>query len=732
MILCVLAVFSLSDQVGAEQQAFHNAMSMQGYTGILNTPSAHVTEEGWLYALYTNQEESKWRRRTPFQDNYMFSVGLFNFIELGGRFFEAPRMGRDLSGNIKVTSAPLTRNYPMIPVLAAGIQDIGGGAVLLQTKYVVLSEDIWRFRFSGGYGKGPQRMKGLFAGGEFKAHDWLYLLGEYDTKETNVGARVVLPQFWKVPLSFTATAKTSLNYRPGSFEVAVGFSLPLDFMVKDKGQGARGKGQAEPEVQKMEDKGQGAGNSGQGTAVMGQRTGDKGQGARGKGQADPENIKSPAAATRPTELQSPGSAPQSPAPGPLTLPSLRDSLIREGFLNVRVGTRDSMLLVEYENTIFNHNELDALGLVSGLACEGAPEGLDTLRVVIKRRNIRMAAITMPLQYLRNFMKSPEGLRDLRDHMVVDFEAREKEGVNFVSGDDNSGMLNTTLMLAPGLTTFIGTEYGVFDYLLSLKPELVTTLWKGAAVNARWDLPISWSDNLENGRQYRNSRQPAQLERVMLFQTMKPLPFVMVNLGAGMILHDRYGMLNEATWSPGGGDHRFRVVQGWNKNSTTKLQTNLLLGSYRYYFSPLDLSLEGAAGKFWAEDKGFSLEMKRFWGDTSVSLYYKDTKGNDHKRWRAAGIQFSFPLTPRRDMKPLAKIQVRGSDEWSYAQETTLKNNNSNNPRGNLNYLAPYPLAINPQPTTALYRSFYNRDRLSESYISKNLERLRESWLKYRP
>ena len=60
------------------------ALSYQGFTGILNTPSAHVTEEGWLHAHYTNQEESKWRQKTRFQDNYMFSVGFFNFVELGG------------------------------------------------------------------------------------------------------------------------------------------------------------------------------------------------------------------------------------------------------------------------------------------------------------------------------------------------------------------------------------------------------------------------------------------------------------------------------------------------------------------------------------------------------------------------------------------------------------------------------------------------------------------------
>jgi hypothetical protein len=691
--------FSLARGVSAAVAVpFHNGLSLQGFTGILNTPSAHVTAEGDFYALYSNQEESKWRQITPYQDNYMFSVGLFNFIELGGRLFEAPGVGRDLSANLKVTSAPLTRNYPYVPVIAAGMQDLAGGATFLKTSYLVLSEDIWRLRISAGYGRGPERMKGVFAGGEFKAHDWVYLLGEYDTKETNVGARVVLPQFWKVPVSFTATAKTSLNYQPGNFEVAVGLSLPLDFKVRN----------AKPV---------------QGSTFIVQGS---------TANSEPGTLKQPtplpAVNVEPRTLNLERAVAVEPAVKTSNLHALRDRLIREGFLNVRVGTHERTLVVEYENTIFNHNELDALGLVAGLACEAAQDDLYMLRVVMKRRNIRMAAISVPLKYLRVFLERPEGLQDLRDHLVVDLEARGRGTAVFASGDDNSGMFNTSLVLAPGLTTFVGTEVGVFDYLLSLKPELTTTLWKGAAVTARWDVPISWSDNLEDGKLYRSSRQSAQLERLMLFQAMKPLPSVMLNLGAGMIVHGRYGMLNEAAWSPGDGEHRFRIAQGWNEDGTTRRRSDLLLGSYRYYYSPLDLSLEGTAGKFWAEDEGISLELKRFFEDTAVSIYYKDTKGTDHKRWQAAGVQFSFPLTPRRDMKPMAKIQVRGSDEWSYAQETTFINSNFNNLPGN--YLPPYPLAFNPLPSQALYRVYFDRDRLNAAYIRQHLDRLRDAWLKY--
>jgi len=121
------------------------------------------------------------------------------------------------------------------------MQDISGGAALLQTKYIVISEDLWRFRISAGYGSGPDRMDGVFAGGELKLHDWVYLLGDYDTRETNVGARVVLPQFWKVPARFTATVKTSLDYRPGNVDIAVGLSVPLDFRMKDRQGAAQGR-----------------------------------------------------------------------------------------------------------------------------------------------------------------------------------------------------------------------------------------------------------------------------------------------------------------------------------------------------------------------------------------------------------------------------------------------------------------------------------------------------------
>lgn len=704
-VLCAVVIASSmflsgNGALATEQNTFHNGLSMQGFTGILNTPSAHVTREGDFYALYSNQEESKWRKKTPFQDNYLFSVGLFDFVELGGRFFEAPSAGRDLSANIKITSAPLTQNYPLLPVIAAGIQDIGGGATLLRTKYLVASEDIWRLRLSLGYGGGPDRMDGIFAGAEFKAHDWVYLLGEYDTQETNLGIRAVIPPFWKIPFSFTATAKTSLDYKPGDVEIGVGFSVPLDFSMPAS------KPLPSTHEQKYDK-----------TAP------EKTVPAASAPSSSASQL---SISNSDSSLSSNKIEKTSPTSADKCMADIRDRLIQNGFLNVRVGQRASTLLVEYENARYNHNELDALGMVAGIAASSSEQSdFDDLQIVVRKRDIAMISVGTKLDSLRTFLNGHSPTAAFRDGLSFSQEFDSK-GVTYVGGDQNTNILKTSLMLSPGLTTWVGTEVGVFDYLLSLKPELTVPVWKGGVINARWDIPLLWSDNLENGKAFRGNRNDSRMERLMLFQGVRLFPSVMANIGAGMLYHDTFGTLNELTWTPGDGNHRIRLSQGWTEQSRTHKQDEVFLGSYRYYFAPLDLSLEATAGKFLAQDRGFVFELKRFFGDTAVSAYYKNSTATDSKKWEAAGIMFSFPLTPRRDMKP-GILQVRGADMWTYAQETTLKNNNFANRRGNLNYFAPYPLTVTPQPTVGLLQTYQNRDRLNAAYIRQHLDRMRDSW-----
>lgn len=712
-LLVMVVLYSVACSAGEPVKA--PMLSLQGFTGILNTPSAHVSHEGSIHLIYSDQRENIWRAdQQQRQENYLMSLGLFSFLEVGGRLTEAPGRARDLSASIKLTSAPLTRDRASWPVLAVGIQDIEGGAKLLQSRYAVVSEDFWRFRLSAGYGFDSERMRGGFGGVEFQAHDWVTLLGEYDTRDTSAGIRLVTPEIWKTPIQLVATFKSTLNHNPGNIDVAVGVTFPLDFQKKaghepeSGNHGAQDAGQEEISVP---------------APPVSQSPVPPGLASAPVSAAPALQPPSPPKASSDNSVSTNTVSPAISA----NLALLQKQLITAGFVNVQVGQRVGReLIVEYENTIFNHNELDALGVVAGIVSEVTAKHIETIRIVIKRHGIRVAVVSAPLPDLRKFMRlSLQKSEDLKDSLVFSYDTSITEDTDFSPHDSRISFPNTSLILAPGLQTFVGTEAGVFDYVLSFRPEILSNLWKGGVFQARWDIPMAWSANFDDGKPFRDSRADPRLDRAMLFQGVNLAPGIMANLGAGMVLHDIYGTLNELTWSPVEGMHRLRGVQAWARESDTHRSMDVYLGSYRYLYAPLDLSLEVTAGRFWGQDHGFSLELKRFFADTAVSTYYKNSTTTEGRHWQVAGIQFAFPLTPRKDLR-IGPVQVRGSDEWAYAQETTLTTGAQKT-----NDVLTQALAIDPQPTPALYRSYFNRDRLNAGYIKQHLERLREAWLKYR-
>jgi len=389
---------------------------------------------------------------------------------------------------------------------------------------------------------------------------------------------------------------------------------------------------------------------------------------------------------------------------------------------VRVGSRQGLLVVEYENARYNWNELDAIGVVAGIAQLEAPSGFDTLRMVEKKKGIAVLELETPLLELRAFLADAAHTDAFRQALKIRPEISSDAGVSFAQGDPHSSYLHASLTLYPQLRTYLGTEISPYDYLLSLKPDLYLNSWKGAVLNARWEVPLAWSGNFDDGKTFRGDRQPTQMERLMLFQALKPSPTVMATLGAGMIQHDSYGTLNELLWTPGEGKHRVKLTQLYAQDDAGKGKKEVYLGSYRYYYAPLDTYLEGTAGKFFPQDRGAVLELKRFFGDTAVTLYYKNSVAQDGRNHQAAGIQFQLPLTPRRDMKPYL-VQLKGSEEWSYAQESAIAKKNS------WNYLGT-PIGIKPEAPYNTARVFYNRDRLSDSYLREHLLRLRDAYATY--
>jgi hypothetical protein len=727
-VKAVLALLCLAIGPTLPAQTYqYSALSLQGFSGILNTPTGYVQQKGTFDTLYSNQKDSV-PTAGGWQDNYIFSVGIFSFAEIGGRLtntaygnmFVTPEGIRHLSSNMKFSSAPLTARFHFSPALAVGVEDEGGGSHFLRTSYVAASADPtgW-LRLSTGYGHGPDRMKGAFGGVELRAHDWVTLLGDYDTSNTNVGVRLTTPALPYIPARLHATFSSPIEHSQ-KLAISVGLIVPLDFSKAKRGHDTPSTSAGKPSAP---------------TTLWAALTARKVQPQAPEPAPQSPVVQSPVAQTRPADTADTATtaARPTPEPGyqnsvnavvPAPLKVLLDRLIKAGFVNVRVGLLGKTLVVEYENVRYNHNELDAVGVVAGITGQTAGTSAEQLRLVVKRKGLALLQIDAPLLPLRDWLEGSDLAH--APAFTVTTKLADTNKVAFVVGNDNPGWLKPSVMVYPSLTTFVGTEVGVFDYQLSIRPELQVPLWRGATGVARWDLPVAWSGNLDKGQIYASYRTPAQMDRLMFYQAVPLAPGLVANLSGGKILTSTNGTLNELSWTPGSGMNRFLATQSWGRDSNSNATRKVLLGSYRLFLARYDLAFEGTAGRFWEQDSALLLSMKRFFGDTAVSLYYKNSVlPNTSSHWQQVGMQLEIPLTPRRDM-PERPVQIRGAEAWDYAQETVIGTSNSQLPDP-----IQTGLAIVPETTQSLSLYYYDRERLNEDYILSHTERIREGWRRFR-
>ncbi|TMP70581.1 hypothetical protein CWC05_23070, partial [Pseudoalteromonas ruthenica] len=106
---------------------------------------------------------------------------------------------------------------------------------------------------------------------------------------------------------------------------------------------------------------------------------------------------------------------------------------------------------------------------------------------------------------------------------------------------------------------------------------------------------------------------------------------------------------------------------------------------------------------------------KFWfGDTSLDVYYLDTKG------RFVGIGLTVPLTPRKDYATPYGV-IKGKNNWRERIQTRVGESHNN---------VAFGLGKLPFDDTSIETELFNQSRLSESYIQHHLPRLREAYKTY--
>ncbi|WP_257324073.1 YjbH domain-containing protein [Pseudoalteromonas rhizosphaerae] len=708
--VCALTVSSTS----IANDTLTHGIAYNGFTGIFHTPSAAVIDKGDIDIGYSNQLEI--RGKYTDGHNFTFSAGLFEGLEVSGRvtsssmhdnLFRASSDGqiRDLSFNAKY-------QIPFIPKdwfsVAVGAKDIGGAANNYEAFYAVASKQLWDFRFSAGVGVSEtltEQLDGAFAAVEYQPFNWLSVLAEHDAEAFNLGARITLPKEWLYDIatvSFNSRFYSNTELANDDTYWGVNISMPLSDEAQDNYQNLK------PAPQPI-------------TATLLPKSSNQRTTAT---LAAPKNLTeesvSRPVSTEPVKILTATKQTQEVSAAQNNnqqIHSLKSSLINDGFENIRVGISESkQIIVEFENSVFNRNEIDALGLVLGRITESFATGNNEFIVRLAKQDIPLLQVNGYLDNYRRFIDE-----NITPDLIVSTQFSDKNavGVKWAGNTQSSRpYFVPRLSLTPSLASTYATEFGVYDHSLALQADLHMPLWYGAGINVTGQVNVANTENFEPGKVFQNSRQKSGIKRAIVYQTFA-LPFNIYNqtqFGLYQDYFDFIGLTNETVWQSPEGRHKLKAKLGYfeyKDYNTDKRDYSIY--SYRYLWAEKDVSFHITAGQFWNKDNGYKLETKFWFGDANIAVSYSNTS------IEKVGIGFSIPLTPRKDMSA-GNWQVKGTNSWSHNVQTRI---------GDSHNALDFGSATTPISSINIDKNFLNQDRMSSSYVYAHLARLKEAFETYK-
>lgn len=656
---------SVFEELFGAPDILRTSLSVWGLPGIIHVPTAATVPAGSLDIGYNMARDPDVFPGVDRQRNFTFALGFLPRVTIGGRGTVATDndtgvdLARDISANVQVL---LLEDKSWWPAVAVGLQDLGGGAAFFRSRYVVLSKSLFgRLRGTVGFGSGPDVLKGAFAGGELALNRFITLLGEYDANVFNAGVRLF-------PL-------------PEQFE-AYGIPRPtVDVLWQDGRHVTWGINFR---------------------SVLGEA----------KFQAQREALAD-------KRYQRPGAMLWAERSLQDVCEQLQAELIERGLENVQITIArleaGMTVVVEYENRRYNRSELDALGLVLGLAALRTPPVVTHIRVIVKEINLQVLEVATEVDAFLEFVNGQISAQGFAKQLHIAQEVHWPPAAltpEATTNVRNRSWLKLDVFLRPGIETQILTEVGVADMRFTLFPDAFIQLTPGTVVNVRAAVPVTQTSG------FPGELGDPDVDRVLLHQAVR-LPLGtwsrwvagLTQLSIGRFSLEEVGIADETALTLLDGVLFVKGTVAFLGPSYDDLGHTVALANGRVRYPPLDLTLSVTAGRFLDRDQGVTADLSRFFGNTEIGVFFRHS---DHGS--LAGLRFAVPLTPAKELPPW-RVRPRLPDVFTYEQSTTVltKANIIRNDIGR-------PLRTGHE----IDRIYWDRDRLYPMYIRQHLDALQQA------
>jgi hypothetical protein len=398
---------------------------------------------------------------------------------------------------------------------------------------------------------------------------------------------------------------------------------------------------------------------------------------------------------------------------------LQAELLARGLENVRVtmARLESGLtvVVEYENRRYNRDELDALGLVLGLAALHTPPAVTHMRVIVHEVNVPVLEVSTSIEAFLAFINEQMSASAFAQQLRMTQEVRwPLPTVTLEAQTDkrDRSWLKLDVFVRPAVENQILTEVGVADMRFTLFPDAFIQLTPGTVVNVRAAIPVTQTSG------FPGELPDPDVDRVLLHQAVRlplrawlPWATGLTQLSIGRFSREEVGIADETALTLLEGVLFVKGTLGFVGSSYADLDRSVALANGRVRYPPWDLIFSVTAGRFLDQDRGVALDLSRFFGNTELGVFFRHTDNGSQ-----AGLRFAVPLTLNKELPPW-RVRPRLPDLFTYEQSTTVLTD-VNLIRGDIGR----PLRTGHD----IERIYWNRDRLYPVYIRHHVDTLKQA------
>lgn len=714
-----ICLYSLPARSQVQAVDFSRAMlSPSGYTGAINTPTAHVQDLGVANLSWVNNNPEY--ARTISQGSFgsvLGGMGLLPGLEVVGRLAYEGDLScnmyksncaagaRDLSLSAKYQLpwhlGPNTR-------MAVGMSDFGGAATNFRQVYGVATTAWYDFEASLGYSNAssPQAlMNGVFGNLRFALSPQWHLLAEHDTQAARAGLQ------FQYPLGDRASILAGYSKRWSNASGQNDQQLQMAWVFHTDRTSPRASKTTRLNV-----------TAADGSALP-TRTASLSSTASGDS-VHPAHVQPSATPVAGVAAVSPASA-----------HDLAQALQAQGFANVQVAYWPSQAQqagvwqISAEPRAYRQSQIEALG-------HALRPWLEAVR---QKRIAASDQIHLTLTYQRQPVLNAFGQGECLSQWAQGAACAGEQTPLFISRNPIAAAQNALrrdaalaqtaqasagaswapqITLSPALRNTLGTEYGLVDYSLAAQVGTEIALAPGLFWQGIYVVPVSNSDDYKTGKAFSEWGYTQSQWHSSQLTYWKPLAHgVSAQISAGQVAPGQTGAQWDALWMSGDGRVRLGATGGRYRNDQTHRDLNPLYAQARYSIVPGAWHAEVTGGQFMNGDRGYKLASVHWFGDTRLAVHYQKSGNTDVPSWPSRafmGFNVSFPLGPKT-ATALGPVWLRGQDRWGWGVQTKVGESD--------NYLT-QGYADTSRPRHGLWSDVTDHDRNGDMDLQAQWPRLR--------